>query len=337
MKRLPTISIVTPTLNSDIKLFEKVFKALKSQTYPKKLLEHIVLDAGSVNGTIELARKNGCKVIVRPDLKVQEQVRESLGIKMAKGDLVLVLQSDNVPTSKEWLRQLVQPFLDDPKVFCTLSAYNDYEKDMSFTTRYGAFFGSADPTLYFLKKSDKLPILQKKFDKGKIITETKGYWIVEFTNETLPTMGDNGSLFSRKVMNLVNKDPKSYVHPDAFAELIRKGYVRYGLVKNSVIHVITPNVFTYLTRRRHVKETFYDGNRGKRKYLVFDWRSSVDRQNLLRFIFFSLTFVYPFYQSIKGYTKIKDKAWFLHPLLCLLMTFQYGKSEILWLIKKRLK
>ena len=86
MKDLPSISIVTPTWNSPIPLFERVLKELQKQTYPKNLLEHIVMDAGSTNGTIELARRYGCAVIVRSDLKIQEQVRASLGIKKAKND-----------------------------------------------------------------------------------------------------------------------------------------------------------------------------------------------------------------------------------------------------------
>ena len=140
MKSLPSISIITPTWNSNLPLFERVLRTLAGQSYPKHLIEHIVIDAGSENGTAELAKRYGCKVSVRSDLKVQEQVRASLCIKMAKHDLILVLQSDNIPISTNWLREMVQPFIDNSDVFCTYSAYNDYEKNMSETTRYGALF-----------------------------------------------------------------------------------------------------------------------------------------------------------------------------------------------------
>src|SRR3989344_3600959 len=238
MKNYPSISIVTTTLNSSLPIFERVLKTLESQSYPKNLIEHIVMDGGSINGTVGLARKYHCEASVHKDLMMKEQNRASLGIQKARGDLIVILQSDNIPTSKNWLREMVQPFIDNKKVFCTFSAYNSYEKDMSATTRYGAFFGAADPVLYFLKKSDKIPLAQKRYDKGEIIKETQRYWIVEFAKENLPTMGDNGSMFLRKAMNVVNNDPKLYVHPDAFAELLGRGYNTYGLVKNSIIHVI---------------------------------------------------------------------------------------------------
>ena len=59
MNNLPSISIVTCTYNVNLKLFEKVLKALREQVYPKRLIEHIVMDAGSSNGTVELAKKFG--------------------------------------------------------------------------------------------------------------------------------------------------------------------------------------------------------------------------------------------------------------------------------------
>lgn len=336
MENYPSISIVTATLNSSLPIFERVLKTLRSQSYPKNLLEHIVMDGGSTNGTIKLAKEYSCKVVVCKDLMMKAQIRAGLGIKKAKNDLVLMLQSDNIPTSKNWLKEMVQPFMDNKKVFCTLSAYNSYKKNMSVTTRYGAFFGAADPVLYYMGKSDKIPLLQKKYDKGKIISETLNYWIVEFNKDTLPTLGDNGQMFLKSAIDEVNKNPESYIHPDAFAGMLELGYNTCGIIKNSVIHIVPPNIFYYAKRRVWTKETFYDGWRGNRKYLVFNWRSNRDRLNLIKFIFFSLTFIIPLAQSIRGYLKIRDKAWFLHPIMCFLMLASYGGSEIRWLVKKRL-
>lgn len=336
MSNLPSISIVTTTLNSNLSIFERVLKTLESQLYPKNLLDHIVMDGGSTNGTVELAKKYHCNVDVRKDLMMKEQDRASLGIQKAHGNLIVILQSDNIPTSKNWLREMVQPFLDNKKVFCTISAYNSYEKNMSATTRYGAFFGAADPVLYYLRKSDKIPLTQKKYDKGEITGETSGYWLVKFDKETLPTLGDNGTMFRRDAMDKVNKESKSYIHPDAFVMMLDLGYSTCGVIKNSVIHIIPPNIFYYAKRRVWIKETYYDGWRGDRKYLVFNWRSGKDRLNLIKFVFFALTFIFPLFESIKGYMKIRDKAWFLHPLLSPIMLFAYGFSELRWFVDKYL-
>lgn len=337
MNKLPSISIVTGTWNPSLTLFERVLKSLKSQAYPKQLLEHIIFDAGSTNGAVQLARKYGCDVTVRSDLVEGEQVRQSLEIKTARGDIVLLLQSDNILTSKNWLQEMIQPFLDNKKVFCTFSAYNSYEKEMSATTRYGAFFGAGDPALYYLGKSDKIPLLQTTYDKGEIIDEKPGYWVVKFTKDTLPTMGDNGHMVLRSAIQKVNKDPNSYTHVDAFADMLNLGYDTCAAVKNSVIHVIGPNILTYAQRRLQVKQKFYDGRRGKRRYLVFNWQSSRDRFNAMKYVILSVTIVFPLYESIRGYVKIRDTAWFLHPILSFIMLFAYGISEFRWYLKNFMK
>ena len=48
----------------------------------------------------------------------------------------------------------------------------------------------------------------------------------------------------------------------------------------------------------------------------------------MKFVIFSLTLIEPIFESIRGYTKIREPAWFLHPLMCLLMVFGYGWSEV---------
>lgn len=333
--QLPTISIVTGTLNSNLTIFKQVLDSIKIQNYPKKLIEHYVMDGGSINGTVELAKSYGCKVIIRKDLMRKEQERPCLGMQMAKGKLILILESDNILLSSHWLQDMVKPFIENKDVFCTYSAYNDYKKDMPLTTKYCALLGSTDPVLYYLNKSEKIPMIEKKYNKGKIIKETNKYSVVKFNKYNLPTLGDNGHMFLREAMLKVIKDPNRYTHTDAFMDMFDLGYDTFGVVKNSIIHIINPDIWTLLSRRVEVKQAFYDGRRGKRKYLVYNPQSSRDRINLLKCIIFSLTFIYPLFEAIKGYIKIREKAWFFHPVICFLMVVVYGYSEIKWLIKKR--
>lgn len=328
MTHLPTISIITGTFNSDISIFKRVLDSIKYQRYPTDLIEHLVMDGGSTNGCVELAKRYESKIIVSSDSPEKEQNRPALGIKMAKGDLILILESDNILTSNDWLLQMVKPFRQNKRIFCTYSVYNSYEKDMSATTRYTALFGSPDPTLYYLKKTEKIRMDQKKYDKGKILKETNDYYIVKFNKENLPTLGDNGHMFLRKAMVNVVKDTEDYIHVDAFSKLLDLGLNTFGVVKNSIIHVQNPNLIDFVKRRVGIKKIFYDQKRGKRKYLVFNPNSAKDRINLIKYIIFSFTILEPLSESIKGYIKIRDKAWFLHPVMCFLMVTGYGLSEI---------
>lgn len=334
MVYLPRISIVTGTLNPNLKLFDKVLRSVKNQHYPQDKIEHLVMDGGSTNGCRELARRYGCIVVVPKGQWRREQIRPALGIMRAKGKLILILESDNILAGKDWLRKMVKPFLDNDKVVCSFSAYNAYEKDMSLTTRYCGLFGSPDPTLYYLKKTEKIRMDQSAYDKGTVIKETEDYWLVRFDKENLPTLGDNGHMFRKSAMMEVLEDPKTYTHTDAFAQMVRKGHNDFAAVKNSLIHVMNPDVLTLVNRRVEVKERYTDDRRGWRHYLVFNWRSREDRWNICTYIFFSLTFIQPLMVSIRGYLKIRDSAWFLHPVICFLMVVAYGWSEVVFQTKR---
>jgi len=333
MKNFPSVTIQTGTYNADLKTFRRALESVKRQSYTR-IIEHILMDGGSTNGTVALAKSYGCKIISRPDLQRQEQVRFSLGHTIAKGDLILVLESDNILPTKDWLEEMVKPFLENKEIVCAYSIHNTYRKDMNPSTRYAALFGSPEPTLYYLQKTEKIPYTQKDYDKGEIIKKDKNYAIVRFTSDNLPTMGDNGHLFLRSAMDKVNKNSDSYTHVDAFADMLKIGYDTYAVVNNSVIHLARSGIFEIIKRRVYVKELFYDERRGKRRYLVYNPQSARDRRNLIKFILFSLTFVVPLVDSIRGYVKIRDHAWFIHPIFCFLIVMGYGISEIKFAFKK---
>ncbi len=41
-----------------------------------------------------------------------------------------------------------------------------------------------------------------------------------------------------------------------------------------------------------------------------------------------LTFIIPLYHSIKGFMKIRDIAWFIHPYICFRVAFMYSSMII---------
>lgn len=335
MTKLPSISIVTYTYNTNLDTFERTLKALKNQGYPKRLIEHIIIDAGSTNGCVELAKKYGCKVFLRPDLVDEEQMRASIGYKKAKGKIILIIQSDNIVVGRDWFKKMVEPF-KEKGVFCTYTAHYSYKKNMSAITRYGALIGANDPLIspFFLDKIEKVNMITKRYNKGKILKENKNYYIVKFDKNNFPPLGDNGQMVLRSVMEKVNKDPKKYLHLDTFAKMFDLGYDTCGVVKSSIIHVITPDITKFVIRRIQLKEKFFDNRKDKRRFLIYDKNSNKDKINLLKFIFFSATFVFPLLQSTKGYLRIRDRAWFLHPFICFLMLAAYSYSEIKWIIRR---
>ncbi len=334
MKALSTISILTGTLNPRLSVFERMVTSVVTQRYPKRLVEHIVVDGGSDNGTVDLAKRFGCNVLSYPHLRDKEQIRFSQGLRHARGKLILILESDNVLPDPTWISRVVEPFVKEQRVSYSFPAYNTYEDDMSVLTKYCALLGSPDPTLFYLGKSDKIPAGQAQYDKGIVLKETPGYWIVRFDQKTLPTMGDNGFMVRRDILANALQKQREYIHVDAFAHLVADGFDTAGVVKNAIIHLTGKSIIAHVRRRVEVKHLFTDQKREWRNYHVMDWSSTQDRWNLIKFVIFSITFIQPLWVSIWGYWRVRDSAWFLHPLMCFLMVVAYGWSEIKFKMKK---
>lgn len=62
----------------------------------------------------------------------------------------------------------------------------------------------------------------------------------------------------------------------------------------------------------------------------------VYEMNLLKMIWLGLvmgTFVVPLKDAIKGYMKLSDPAWFIHPVLCFQVAFCYAWNTFIKSVK----
>ena len=87
-------SVITPCFNRRDYIAEAIESVL-AQAYPD--FEHWIIDAGSTDGTLEvLGRYGHLKVVSEPDHGVYDGMNK--GIRRAKGDVVVLLNSDDVLT-----------------------------------------------------------------------------------------------------------------------------------------------------------------------------------------------------------------------------------------------
>jgi glycosyltransferase involved in cell wall biosynthesis len=335
LRAYPSISVISVSYNTPIWLWEKTLHALYSQDYPKNKIEHIVVDAGSTNGTLEILKKYPIKILSPKGLAQKPLTRMGMAIQKAQNDIILFLEPDNIMIGNTWLKQMVRPFVENSDIVGTFSAYNGFERQMPMFTRYCALFGINDPVVLYLKKSEKLPLYQKTYPLNSLVSEEDGYSILRFDKHSLPTLGDNGHMVRRKDINKVFQKPQDFVHTDAFVSLLVKGKNTYAAVRNSIIHYTGPSMFRYLVRRIEYKSRDFDQNKKKRLYLVFDGSSSKDRRNIFLFIVYALIFVQPLSLSFRGFFVLPDLAWFLHPVVCFFTVFAYGISEIRLFVQKK--
>lgn len=334
---LPTISIVTLNYNADPVIWKKVLESIKMQDYPKTATEHLVMDGGSTNASLALAKQYGCIIHSMPRLRNNSEGRKGWGIKLAKNNIIAFIEADNILVGKDWLRKMILPFVREKDVTGTFSMHNSYEKGMPMLTKYCALIGINDPTVYYLNKSEKMPRFQRKYTKGICIKDTKDYTVVRFTKDTLPTLGDNGHMVRRSVISKVNVKPEVFLHTDAFYQLAERGYDTYGVIKNSIIHYTGATIVGLYRRRVTFKQLFFDKKRTTRSYYVFNKNNARDRLHIALFVVYSLTFIQPFLVSIRGFLVVPDTAWFLHPIVCFVAACSYGLAEVSYRVNNCIK
>ena len=102
------ISIITVALNS-AGTIEDTIKSVLGQTYPD--IEYIVIDGSSTDGTLEIVRRYKdkiAKIVSEKDGGMYEAMNK--GIKLATGDVVGILNSDDIYSSNEIIKNVVGEF-----------------------------------------------------------------------------------------------------------------------------------------------------------------------------------------------------------------------------------
>ena len=82
MKTNPEISIIIPTLNSE-KTLSLTLNSIYKQTLKKEKYEVLIIDGGSQDQTLSIARKFNAKIIDNP-YKTPEMAK-AIGMKEARG------------------------------------------------------------------------------------------------------------------------------------------------------------------------------------------------------------------------------------------------------------
>lgn len=137
------LSVIIPTLNEE-KFIETCLRSIRNQTIPAEI---IVVDGGSTDQTVEIAKRYADKVLVAPGIRIGNS--RQMGLEAAKNPIVISTDADII-APPDWLWKLTRHF-SDPNVVAVggptkpsnpTPLTNLYTYCTSAAARIGFFIGS---------------------------------------------------------------------------------------------------------------------------------------------------------------------------------------------------
>ncbi len=319
MAILPTISIVIPTLNSR-SVLDECLRSITIQKYPQANLEIIISDGGSIDGTIELSKKYKTKIVFNR-LKTAESGKAA-AVKIAKGDLIALIDSDNILPNNHWLLDMISPFKNKEILLAEPISYT-YRKSDPLLTRYFALLGMNDPICLFIGNYDRYSYLTNKWTGLNFSqTQQSGYLQVTLDKTPIPTIGANGTIYRSQTLKRHILDQEYLFDIDILHKVIKKeGVAIIAKVTTGIVHTFverSPQKF-FRKQLRRINDLSYHQSQKSRE---INWEKSF-KFGIAKFIA-SCLFVFPIiYQTALGYSRKPDRAWFFHPIACYSTFFIY--------------
>lgn len=321
----PSVSFAIATRNSE-RTLSKCLASVREQHYPKTL-EVIIADGGSEDQTLQIARNFGAKVIKIPERKQNAEYNKGVAVNAAKNEILVMIDHDNILPHKNWLKNMIRPLILDKNIFGSGVLRFHYDTKMNLIDRYSALFGGTDPVTIFFNKSAHQGYIYNNFHlRARLIKEEETFYKVKLDPQNLPALGGNGSVLRRKLLKKANSRPGYFFHIDIHVDLSKKGYTTYAFVKDTIIHLTDINFISFLRRRRYFIEKYHFEDNSRRRYSIYNPKRN--KLALIGFVVYSITLILPLADAVRGFLKIKDFVWFVHPVMCLGILLIYGITTI---------
>jgi glycosyltransferase involved in cell wall biosynthesis len=341
------VSVVIPTFNS-ARTLPECLKAIRTQRYPQDRIEIVVADAGSTDSTLDIVREFKCDRIVRNELLTGE-AGKSAGIKAATGEIIALVDSDNVLDSPDWLGRMLEPF-DDPEIMATEPLWYTRRESDPPLTRYFAMLGMSDPLCLFLGNYDRMSLVSGRWTDLSVRTEDRSSYLkLTLDPANLPTIGANGFVIRRSLLDGVKWDPY-FFDIDIMSQAIEAGHRHVAKVKCGVVHLYCRALGEFARKQdRRIRDFLFFSRvpaapcaalragppaapcaalRAGPSDRTYPWDSQ-RRIGVVRFAAWTLLILPLLVQMLRGWRRQPDRAWWFHVPACWITLFVYGRAMML--------
>lgn len=244
-----------------------------------------------------------------PEYEGNSEEAKAYGIIKARGKIIAFFCTDNRLVDPLFLSDMVYAMEDEQLTGAYPARYDHHWLDPSLT-RYFALIGDNDPLCVWLGKNDR-----------------QGYWDEPtektlFLRDAIGSVGDNGFFVRASLIKSVVTNPKLHFCIDAVEDLRVKGHYTYKVVGHLTVgHLTGDSLVAYLRRRlKYIRSLYFERLSDRRWRMVDnlgDWFLSI------WFAMASLLIFPHIATAMRGFHRVRDWAWFWHPVICWVMTCLY--------------
>lgn len=296
-ENLPKVSFIIPVLNA-AGILENCLQSIRRQDYPQDNFEIIVGDAGSTDGTRELAQRYGAIVADDKDGRNIEDGKRAALIH-ATGEYVVFIDADNEITHADYIRRAVEALVANPSAFGVESYYLPSPRMTSFCAYLTCILHISDPVAWMMS-------IKPGFLGGEGEVER---WTFPKNSLAYP-VGSNGFVFRKAELDMAGAG-KNYSDTHTSVNLIQATGKREWLRirGRGVHHYYVATLGEFLKKRRRAMCHFLD----MQKAHGFSWTERKPRIPGWLASFLCFTLVVPICQTLIQLAKTRDKRWLWHP------------------------
>lgn len=318
------VSFVLAIYNAERTLNE-CLTSIFNQRYPTNQYEVIVVDGGSKDKTLSIVQKfkqkhsNMRLIHNRHRLSEGKGMGKDQGISAARGDIIILLDHDNILLSPEWTRRMLAPFEADKDIMATQSLLDFMPGDNMFL-KYVNAVGVEDPFAVPYSLVSQVVLHPEKFEK-------KGKWYLHQLDKRKVLFGGaNGCAFRKEVFDIIDGYTRDV---DVFNEMALHS-MKVAVPTDAYLYHNTANsLFNFLKKKGIYFYRFIRNDYGWKKYR---WTGTGTRGSLLFFLMVlnNLSFVGPTLTAFKQFFRTREPFWLLHPLYTFFITLEYGLITLMF-------